>query len=380
MNRTGTAGAGSVCFLLGNLRVGGIARNAINLADALIQDGHRVDYFLIRAEGPFLSQVPPAVGLFHGAGTARRSLPHLARYLRMQRPSALISGNPYVFLLAFLAAKLVRSQATIVSTVHTNLSRDLQPRPLQTRLLMRAAILAYGAADRVVAVSSGAADDVAKLARIPRDRIRVIYNPIVTPQLLDVAHQSVPCDIIDTLSTPVIIAAGRLTRQKDFATLIRAFAIVRRLRTDARLVILGEGEEREDLERLVRKLDLLSSVRFPGFVPNPVAYFSKADVFVLSSAWEGFGNVLAEAMAVGTPVVSTNCPSGPAEILANGKYGKLVDIADAAGLADAILSTLDSPIDPLALQDRARAFTSATATSQLLELLALHQRSRAIDH
>lgn len=352
----------------------------MNLADALIQLGHGVDFFLIKAEGAFLSQVPPSVRLFHGAGTARQSLPHLVRYLKVERPTALICGNPYVFILAFLAAKLVRSQATIVSTVHTNLSRDLQPRPLHHRLLMRAAILAYRAADRIVAVSSGAADDVAKLARIPRDRIRVIYNPIVTSQLLDGAHQGVPCDILNGLSAPVIIGAGRLTRQKDFPTLIRAFGIVRRLRTDARLVILGDGEELEELEGLVRKLDLVSSVRLPGFVPNPVAYFSKADVFVLSSAWEGFGNVLTEAMAVGTPVVATNCPSGPAEILANGKYGKLVDIGDAAGLADAILSTLDSPTDPLALQDRARAFTSATAAVQLVELLGMHQRTEADDH
>lgn len=358
-----------VCFILGRLNLGGIGRNALNLAEGLTQRGHQVDFFLIRVEGPYLSQVPTSVRVIHGAGTAKRSLRSLIRYLKTERVGALISGNPYVYVLSLAAARLSRSRAKLICTVHTNLTEDIRGRPLHERLITRAAILAYRTADAVIAVSSGAADDVAAKAMIPRNQVRVIYNPVVTPQLLAQAHQSVPCDILNAPEYRVVVGAGRLTRAKDFPTLIRAFAIVRRLRADARLLILGDGDEREHLEALVHELDLASFVCFTGFVPNPAAYLSKAAVFVLSSVWEGFGNVLAEAIAVGTPVVSTDCPSGPAEILANGRYGALVNVSDPSALAHAIIEALDRPTDRNTLQTRARAFSADAATDQLLDVL-----------
>ncbi|NLO89188.1 MAG: glycosyltransferase, partial [Clostridia bacterium] len=187
----------------------------------------------------------------------------------------------------------------------------------------------------VVAVSQGVADDLVKTTGLMRELIKVIYNPIVTPELLEKAKESIGHPWFKPGQPPVILSAGRLTAAKDFPTLIHAFARVRAERL-ARLMILGEGEERPNLESLVRELGLESDVSMPEFVENPYAYMARAAVFVLSSAWEGFGNVLVEAMAVGTPVVSTDCPSGPAEILEGGKWGKLVPVGDVEKLAKAL--------------------------------------------
>jgi len=166
----------------------------------------------------------------------------------------------------------------------------------------------------------------------------------------------------------VLLGVGRLVMQKDFPTLIQAFALVRQ-RCPARLTILGEGEKRPQLEALVRELGLEAEVSLPGFVQNPYAYMARSAVFVLSSAWEGFGNVVAEAMAVGTSVVSTDCQSGPAEILEGGRYGKLVSVGDVAALAEAILATLSQPTDPEVLRQRSRAFSVDLVVDQYLEVL-----------
>lgn len=358
-----------ICFVLGALQLGGIGRNALNLGAALQQRGQVVDFYLIKAEGAYLSQVPPSTRVFEGGGRTKWSLPSLMAYLGVRRPRVLITSNAYIHVLALCAVKLSRVPVRLICTAVTNITEERRRRTLYGRLLLSLGNWAYRRADAVVALSSGVADDVAAQASIARDRIHVIYNPAVTPALRDQASQSVPCEWLNDPETPVVMGVGRLTRQKDFPTLIRAFARVKQARDAARLVILGEGEDRESLERLVRGLDLESAVRFEGFVPDPAAYTSKASVFVLSSAWEGFGNVLAEAMAVGTPVVSTDCPSGPAEILGNGEYGPLVKVGDASALADAILATLEDPIDSEVLQERARVFSADAAADGWLGVI-----------
>jgi glycosyltransferase involved in cell wall biosynthesis len=191
-----------------------------------------------------------------------------------------------------------------------------------------------------VVVSREAADDLARTARLARERIEVIYNPVITPALREQAAQAPDHPWFAPGQPPVVLGVGRLTRQKDFPTLIRAFAEVRRRRT-ARLVILGEGEERPALTALVAELGLDPDVALLGFRDNAAAYMARAAVFVLSSAWEGLPTVLIEALATGTPVVSTDCQSGPREILQEGRLGDLVTVGDPAGLARAIEAPLD---------------------------------------
>jgi glycosyltransferase involved in cell wall biosynthesis len=225
----------------------------------------------------------------------------------------------------------------------------------------------YPRADAIVAVSRGVADDLARFAGLPRDVIRVIYNPVVGADLPRMAGEPVDHPWFRPGELPVILGAGRLSRQKDFPTLIRAFAEVRRARP-ARLVILGDGAQRAELEALVRTLGLADAVALPGFTSNPYAHMARAAVFVLSSRFEGFPNVLVEALAVGTPVVATDCPSGPAEILERGRHGRLVPVGQADALARALLATLDAPGDPAGRRRRAADFSADASVSTYLDL------------
>jgi len=200
----------------------------------------------------------------------------------------------------------------------------------------------YPWAARVVAVSRGAADDLARTSGFPREQIHVIYNPVITPSVVALARQKPGHPWLACPGPPVILGVGRLTRQKDFPTLLRAFAEVRRVRP-ARLIILGEGEERAALEALAGELGVANDVMLPGFITDAVTYMAASALFVLSSAWEGLPTVLIEALAAGTRVVSTDCPSGPREILQDGRLGALVPVGDVIALAEAMRQALDQP-------------------------------------
>jgi glycosyltransferase involved in cell wall biosynthesis len=214
---------------------------------------------------------------------------------------------------------------------------------MKDRQLPRGARWFYPWADAIVAVSAGAADSLVEATGMSRDRVHVLDNPVVTDDLAALAAEPVDHPWLTTENDrPVIVAAGRLTAQKDFPTLLRAFAIVR-ARRPARLLVLGEGELREPLEQLVRELGIVDDVCMPGIMRNPFAYMSRATLFVLSSAWEGSPGVLIQAMASGAPVVATDCESGPREILRGGEYGPLVTVGDVGGLAAAIEATLALP-------------------------------------
>ena len=197
----------------------------------------------------------------------------------------------------------------------------------------------YPLADEIIAVSDGAADDLSISTRIPRDQIQVVYNPIITPEMDLKSRENLDHPWFKPGEPPVILAVGRLTSQKDYPLLIRAFARVRQA-IPVRLLILGEGPERNELTSLINQLGLEDDISMPGFVHNPYAFMAHASVFVLSSRWEGLPTVLAEALYCGAPLVSTDCPSGPREILQNGRFGKLVPVGDVDCLADAIQDTL----------------------------------------
>lgn len=360
-----------VAIFLRGLYGGGAERVMINLARGFVDRGLTVDLVLARAEGSYFEQIPPEVRVVDlKAQWVPASLPRLVNYLRKVRPTTLLSALHYPCEIAVLAKQLARVPTRVVVSEHNTLSLEAKGIPqLSVRLTPIAARLFYPWADRIVAVSQGVADDLAQLTRLDRDRIQVIYNPIVSPKLFTLAQESVAHPWFKPGEPPVIISVGRLHRQKDFPTLIRAFSQVRQ-KQSARLMILGDGPDRESLTQLIHELDLADEIELPGFVQNPYAYIANAAVFVLSSVWEGLGNVLVEAMAVGTPIVATNCESGPAEILANGKFGHLTPVGDSAAIADAILSVLagaDAKYDPRWLEQ----FTLDTCVQQYLDVLGL---------
>lgn len=334
-----------IALFVPNLEVGGAERVIVNLAGGFVRRGFAVDLLLIRREGFYLPQVSPNVRIITLAG--RRALyivPALVRYLRRERPEAMLATLTYANIAAVIARRIA-GVATRVTVREANaLTREAAgAKALKDRQLPRGARWFYPWADAIVAVSAGAADSLVEATGMARDRVHVLDNPVVTDDLAGLAAEPVDHPWLTTdNSQPVIVAAGRLTAQKDFATLLRAFAIVRTRRT-ARLLILGDGELRESLEGLVRDLGIEADVSMPGVMQNPFAYMSRATLFVLSSAWEGSPGVLIQAMASGAPVIATDCESGPREILRGGEYGPLVTVGDVAGLATAMETMLALP-------------------------------------
>jgi glycosyltransferase involved in cell wall biosynthesis len=360
---------GAIAFFLPLLTAGGAERVTLNLAEGITERGLPVDLVLAAAEGPFHDQVPPAVRLVDlRAGRVLRSLIPLSGYLRRERPRVLFSQMDHANLVALWAARLARRATPVVVTVHNTMSQATrQEGRLAENLWPPLLRTFYPWATSVVAVSRGAADDLARTTGLPRDRIEVVYNPVITPAMMALAGQAPDHPWFAPGQPPVILGVGRLTRQKDFPNLIRAFAEVRRIWT-AHLIILGEGEDRTELETLVTELGLTDDVALPGFRENAMAYIAGSALFVLSSAWEGLPTVLIEALAAGTRVVSTDCPSGPREILQEGRLGTLVPVGDAAALAEAMIGALNRPADPVP-RDALTPFTRDAAVDHYLSLI-----------
>ncbi|MGA7980714.1 MAG: glycosyltransferase, partial [Chromatiaceae bacterium] len=257
-----------------------------------------------------------------GRGHRRRHLAQLGDYLRRRRPRVLLAAGHRSNRLA-VGCKQQRWRPTtrIFLSVHNVLTPGLaEMGPVRRWLRVHDIRRAYPRADGVICVSAGVAEDLARYVTIPAVKLSVIHNPVLSEELLRTAERECSHPWMAPGQPPVILGAGRLTSQKDFATLVRAFALLA-ADVDHRLLIIGDGAERAALERLAAELGVAERVTFPGFVEDPLSYMCRARLFVLSSAWEGFGNVLVEAMAVGTPVVSTDCPSGPREILLDGTLG-----------------------------------------------------------
>lgn len=321
---------------------GGAERVMLTLAERFAERGCSVDLVVTNLDGPLVDDVPSCVRLVDlKAPRIIASLPALVRYLRKEKPPRMLCAMASANCVALWAKGLARVNTRVVVSEHSTLSIASASAPTwRGRFLPLLMRLTYPNADAVVAVSSGVADDLAQTISLPRERITVIYNPVVSSRMLELSHEPVDHPWFVEGEPPLLLSVGRLTAAKDFATLMRAFAQVRAKRP-ARLMILGEGEDRGALEQLAAELGVEYDIALPGFVKNPYSYMRNAAVFVLSSRWEGLGNVLIEALACGTPVVSTNCPSGPAEILEDGKWGKLVEPGSPKSLAYGITETLD---------------------------------------
>ena len=366
----GTSRGGVVLFFAA--RGGGVQKGRVTLANALAERGMDITCVVPQAKGPFLEQLSSDVRLVE-LGT-RHALPlvrRFARYLQQHRPAAVLASQHHTILAAIWARHLARIETCLIITQHNTLSELCRHsrRPTVRYLLPRIAPRFFRHADRVCAVSHGVAEDVAAMTGIPLSDIRVIYDPTVTPQLAEQAALASGHPWLDGKDRPIVLGAGNLIPIKDFATLIRAFARLRAVHP-ARLVILGEGPERRNLEQLARQLGIAADIDLPGFTANPYAFMARADVFALASRVEGLSNAIIEALACGCPVVSTDCPNGPAEVLQHGRYGRLVPVGDDAALADAISATWRAPPDPTVLRQRAASFSVERATDDYMQLLA----------
>lgn len=347
--------------------MGGIQRTSIKLAAEFRRRGYPVDLVIVDPAGPLLESVPPdvrVVGL--GSSRARHAIGKLRSYLRRERPEAILSFAFQANLLTMIASLWLRPKPRIILSVRNAYTSAMRAIPRPKRYLYQSATrFLYRWADGVVAISRGMAADLNDRAGIPKDLIHVIYNPVIEDGYEQpTADQSE--NITNEPGLALILTVGRLVPQKDQATLIRAFARVA-AKHPAKLLIIGEGELYRELEYLAESLEVRDRVEFAGFKGDPRPFMRAADLFVLSSAWEGFGNVLVEAMAMGTPVVATDCPHGPREILEDGRWGTLVPVGDPNALAEAILEALmGGGIDASA---RARRFTVERAATEYLNVL-----------
>jgi len=336
-----------VALFLPSLEVAGAERVMVTLARGLAKSGLSVDVVVSNAAGGLSREIPSQIQVVDlAARGVLGSLPALVRYLRRQRPDALMSTIEHANVVALWAAWLARTRTRTVvraaSMVPTGPSRDPGFRAWALPLFMR---WTYPWADHVIAPSKAVRDDLAAKLRLSGERIEIIYNPVDLRTIQEEMRAYVDDPWFSGDGPPVILAVGRLVKVKDHATLLRAFAQVKE-RKPARLVILGEGPERPQLEALAEQLHVDADVSLPGFVENPFAYMARATVFVQSSAWEGLPNALIQALACGCPVVSTDCQGGAREVLGGGRFGRLVPSRDPSALADALVEACMHPTTP----------------------------------
>lgn len=357
-------------FYLPHLRTGGVERVMVNLANHFARRGEAPLFILDRGGGALVEALAPEVKVQPlDAARTLAALPRLARALRAHRPRVLLSAITHNSPVAILAAALARSRTRVAVAEHTVLSQELAERaPRERRLLPKLLQVAYRRAAAILCPSAAIAEDLSRLCLIPRERIEVLDNPVLPEDVA--ARAAVPLDDPWLAPGPALfVAAGRLAPVKDFAALLRAFARIAAQRP-ARLLILGDGPLRDALLAQAAALGVADRVRLPGAVPDPLPYFARAACVVSTSRYEGFGNVLVEALAVGTPVVSTDCPGGPRSILADGRLGRLVPLADDEGLAEAMLAALDERPPKEMLQESVRRYRVDLAGDAYLRRLA----------
>lgn len=365
-----------IALVLPSFGGGGVERMMVNLAQRFALCGKAVDVLIDRSDHDYLAPLPASVRLIGLEGCEAARTEAIEDYLRRERPDAAMASKLGAAAMLLDARHSASVAVRAVVRIGTTVSRAMHRESAWTRWRsFRQLRRATREADAIVAVSRGVADDILRLAPGTRTRIHVIPNPVVTASLYQLAAEPADHPWFADDEIPVILSVGRFSRAKDYPTLLRAFAELQS-RQACRLVILGEGRQRSRLERVVRRLGLSESVDLPGFVPNPYPYMARASVFVLSSLWEGSPNALAEALALGTPVVSTDCPSGPRELLQDGRYGRLTPPGDAGALAAAIAETLARPLPGDRLKEAVKDYTVEKSAAQYLEVLGCSRSDR----
>lgn len=356
----------------------GVDRILVNLIEQWSAWGLCVDLLQVRRHGPRLASIPDTVRCIDlGTAHVNSALPALVRYLRRERPAAMLSDKDRVNRIAILARMLSGSKSRLAVRLGTTVSVNLASRGRIERWLQRTSIrYLYRLADAVIVPSGGVATDLVDKLGVARAHIQVAHSPIVSARLEQLALEPIEHPWLAAGELPVILGVGELGARKDFATLIRAFALVRAERP-CRLMILGRGRQRERLLALASDLGVADAVDLPGFVANPYPYIRRAAVFALSSRWEGLGIVLVEALACGTPAVSTDCPSGPREILGPCCPEALVPVGNSEALARVISETLAQPPAKTELIERAQTFSVEASANAYLAALGTARESPA---
>lgn len=366
-----SSGSHKIAIFVPSFRGGGAERAMLMFAEGLLELRHRVDFLVAQDDGPLRKALPPGARLVNLAKRkVSLTLPGLISYLRRERPSALYSTIVNANIVAVLARMLSFTACPIVVRESNVLFPEGEV-PFARRLSGRIAPMLYGFSDAVISVSEDVATQLSASAPSLRSKLVVAPNPVVSSEMLRLGEET-PAHpwLAEQDGTPNIVAAGRLHPQKDFGTLIQAFALVRKT-TPARLIILGEGSERRSLEALVRELQLDEVVSLPGFVENPFPYFKRASVFALSSRYEGMPNVLLQAMAFGTPVVATSMLSGAKDVLANPEFGRLVPPANPERLAQALCEAVSLKRSDAAAEFVSQNYSVQRATTAYLEAVRL---------
>ena len=367
-----------VALFLKNER-GGVAGRRMHLAEALLRRGCRVDVLTVWLRhgsvgipaGARVLQLSPSLRDWRVIPGHYAAVPALARYLRRARPDVLLSATTPLNVAAVSAKYLSGTPVRLVISQHNPVSETIAFRQYRSAPVMAHLVRKfYPAADAVVAVSTGIAEDLEKVIGLNGTKVRIIHNPVITNAIEPLRGAPAEHPWFHDGGPPIVLAAGRLTTQKGFDDLIRAFALVRARRA-ARLLILGSGRDHDGLIELVHEQGLDDVVDLPGWVANPHAYMARANLFVLSSRYEGFGNVLVEALACGCPIVATNCVGGPADILEGGRFGRLVPVGEIEAMAQAILEALEAPADVAALRRRAMDFHVDRIVERYCEVLGV---------
>jgi glycosyltransferase involved in cell wall biosynthesis len=355
---------------------GGLERTFSILSDEFVRAGIIPEFVRIRGGAlPYPESLPPEV---RSTELRTRSkvdgVPQVARYLRESAPDAVLTARDHSAQVAVLARRLAGVRVPLFIS-STSMPSAVIRRPVQ-RVMAR---YLYPAADGVIAISRGVVDDLVRHLGIPRNRIHLIYNPVITRDFTRRCETSVEWPWLERADrVPVIVSAGRFSSPKDFVTLIDAFAKLRKVR-EARLLLLGEGADRAKIEQRIAEHELRGDVAMPGRVDDPVPYMHRSSLFVFSSRYEGLGNVLIEAVASGTRIVATDCPSGPSEILEGGRYGRLVVPGDSETLATAMDAALDDPRPSASVAEEAcRRFTAEGVANDYIRLLGL--AGRELEH
>lgn len=358
-----------IAIFLRYLGGGGAERVMLNLALGFLQQGYAVDLVLCKAWGPHLWKVPSGVSIIDlDTKYTFSSILCLSSYLKSNHPLALISALHFTNEIAILAKLISNSSTKLIISEHNTLSRSIQQSAKFRKFLILFCVkFLYRFADGIVSVSKASAFDLCKITKLAQSKIRCIYNPVLTPDLLLKSKEKITHSWFQSQEIPVILGVGKLEPQKDFFTLIHAFARVRKI-IPCRLAILGWGPEQTQLEKLISDLGVSQDAKLFGYVDNPFPYMSLSKVFVLSSAWEGLPTVLIEAMALGVPVIATDCPGGTAEILKGGKYGTLIAVGDVEALSEAIIDLLAGNKKQVDL-DWLDQFTVTTSVKQYQDLI-----------
>lgn len=365
-----SAAAGHIAIVLHDLRGGGAERAVLRLARGMAVAGRPIELVLVKGEGAYLPEIPSGITVtILDQPRVSQAIGALAAHLRRTRPKAVLSALTHMNLATVMAVRLSGIRPRVVLSERNQISsKAREASTAWQRTLYRAVPLFYRAADAIVAVSGGVARDLASFGRLPEKNIHVIHNPVFDVDVETLARAPVSHPWFEQKGPPIILAVGRLHRQKGFDILLEAFAVAR-AEIDCRLVILGEGPERAALLATAERLGLAYDIDMPGFCENPFPLMARAGAFVLSSRWEGFPNALVEAMACGAPAVACDCPSGPQEILSGGRYGALVPVENPQALGRALIATLAARPDTQTSQMRAQSFSVAAAAKQYLNVL-----------